>query len=268
MSLKIEVIQLNVIQGDFQKNLIAVEMHIKQKKSDTELLVFPQYALTGYPTFKILSLLKVEYDNLIKQICEMARKHKVGLLFSIPKNLDENSFQDCSYYINKKGTIETTYIRINKFWREDNCITGEEVKVININNTKIGIMAGDDIYYPEISRQLTQIGVCCIICLFYNAKRKLSGNSFDLSDVLKSLVTSSAITNEVDFLLCSANGTIDQDDNQSIIAGSVLIGNSMMASLSESKEIIVGDNSENSFTAIIDENKLNFFRMINRRNQK
>ncbi|MDR1466892.1 MAG: carbon-nitrogen hydrolase family protein [Oscillospiraceae bacterium] len=267
MSLKVEVIQLNVVQGEFQENLIAIETYVKQKKSDTKLLVFPQYAITGYPTLKILNLLNSEHDNLIKQICEIARKYKVGLLFSIPKNVEKNSFQDCICYVNENGTIETTYIRINKFWREDNCITGKEIKIINIDNIKIGIMAGDDIYYPEISRQLAQNEVSCIICLFYNAKRKLSGNNFDLADILKSLVMASAVINEVDFLLCSANGTIDQDDNQSIIAGSVLVGNSMIISLSEPKEINIGNN-ENSFTSIIDENKINFYRMINRRNQQ
>jgi len=265
IKLQIEVIQLNVTQGDFEKNLELMEEHINNRNSKSKLLVFPQYTITGYPTFKILDLLSNNFDYIISKICGMAKRYKTGLLFSIPKSIGNNLFQDQILYINKEGVIETTYIRIKKFWREDNCITGNKIQIIVVDNIKIGIIAGDDIYYPEISNQLSKNGVNCIICLFYNAKRNLCGNHFDLGYVLKSLVTSLAVINEIDFVLCSATGIIDHDDNQSIIAGATLVGNSMMASISESKEIFT-DNDKNSFVAVIDDCKLEFYRMINRRN--
>ncbi|KOY65414.1 carbon-nitrogen hydrolase family protein [Clostridium sporogenes] len=266
MQLTTLIICMDVIQGDLKKNLCTIKNKISEgAKNGIDLIVFPQYSITGYPTEAILEEINLYGESIQQEICNYAKQYNVNIIYDMLEPKDEG-FINRAIYVNNKGHMIEHYDRIHKFWREDLCYTGNSFKIIEINGIKVGLMMGDDLYYPQLSYALRCNEVHAIICLFYGTNHRL-GNAFEFKNIVNHLITSHAVTNEIDFIFCSANGLIRSDDNQCIIAGGELIGKSMAFSISEGK-ILESDTKEDNIITTIDTNKIDFYRMLSRRTQE
>ncbi len=263
MKLDIHIAKMKVQQGKYEANIqLMQEVIAKAARNGSRLVVFPQYSITGYPSKSNLENFKEVCELVQRKIFDAAREFRINVIYDI---LDkrENGYSDIIIFVNDNGETVEKYERVHKFWREDQCFTGDSHKIITIDGIKIGLMTGDDIYYPEMSRTLTLEGVYGVICLFYGANHRL-GNSFDLKNVLVNMVTTYGVVNEVDFIICSAEGFIEEDDNQSILAGGELVGNTNVFSISQGTILQVTDESD-GLNTYIDTGKIDFYRMICRR---
>lgn len=265
MKLDIHIAKMRVQQGNYDKNAQIVEEIIaKAAKNGSRLVVFPQYSITGYPCKRILEEFKNEYQSVQRRVVYAAKEHKVNVIYDL-LDIKEDGFSDKIVFVSDDGVVVKDYERIHKFWREDQCVTGNSFKVVTIDGIKIGLMTGDDIYYPESSRTQALNGVYGVICLFYGANHRL-GNSFDLKTVMANMVTTYGVVNEVDFILCSAEGVIEEDDNQAILAGGELVGNSNVFSISQGM-VLKAEGESTGIDTYIDTSKIDFYRMICRRVQ-
>gem|GEM_PF-3749399 len=262
MSLQIKLAPLEVKQGDFEKNINKIKKYVKENYTGKDLIVLPQYAVTGYPSFNTLNQLREKGLDIVKEITQIAKENSIALIFSNPAMKDGDNFQDVIYYINKFGTVENEHIRTKKFWREDSCIVGQAMTVIDINGTKVGVLCGDEIYYPDLPKKLRGKNVSCIICLFSNTNHRLA-SQLRVDEVLDSLITSHAVSNECDVLLCSAAGLIENDDQQSILSGATLIGCNRALLLSTG--LLKAESETGALDVQHDPNSIAFFRNVNRR---
>jgi predicted amidohydrolase len=262
MSLQIKLAPLCVKQGEFGTNINNIKQYVKENGAGQDLIVFPQYAVTGYPSYNTLNKLKETSLDIVNEIAQAAKETNVALMFSNPAMLENNNFQDVVYYINKAGEIESEHIRTKKFWREDNCVVERGTTVIELNGTKIGILCGDEIYYPGLSKKLREDGASCIICLFSNTNHRLAAN-LRVNEVLDSLITAHGVSNECDVILCSATGLIENDDQQSILSGASLIGCNRAVLLSTG--LVKADSESGTLNINHDSKTIDFFRMVNRR---
>lgn len=234
MSLKIRVNQLSIKQGCIDRNYEKVKEIVKESAhDDVELVVFPQYTMTGYPTAETLKELEKSCTDINERMKTLAKENAIGLIYS-QIEVDGDNFCENVIYINSKGVIEAQYQRINKFWREDKCLLGDKYVMLDINGIKIGLMSGDDIFYPELPRTYALKGAEAVICLYNNVNHRMS-SLFDVQSVVESMIPSYTMVNELDFIFCSAEGQIDEDDNQSIVSGAQLVGGSVVYSISEGK---------------------------------
>lgn len=264
MSLSIRLEQLRVHQGAVEENIKHAELRAETAAAaGADLVVLPQYALTGYPSKRVLGTLAGRGSELAGQLSRIAAENRVTLAASLPMSEDGITYVDSILVHGPEGQLLLKYQRASKFWREDGCLTGDWSGCpIEVGGATLGFLAGDDIYFPELTRSLAAAGASAVICLTYNAAHRL-GNAFSTSDVLPSLVMAHAVTCGVDFLLCGATGTVDSDDGQSIIAGAQLIPSTCALSISEGRFVACEDSL--GLTVSVDDNNLDFFRLICRR---
>lgn len=261
MKLSVSIIGLLVEQGKFENNYERIKTHIIEAASQKiRLIVFPQYSITGYPNINVLKNYDTYYDDLKKRICTLAKEYKINVIYGNIEVHNDNKYVDNTIFVNDNGIEEVIYARANKFWREDGCITGNKLKTIEVDGIKIGLMSGDDIYYPEIPRAYSLLDASAVICTFYGSNHRLT-NSLDVKNALVNMVNTYGTVNEINMILCSANGLIEEDDNQSIIAGSNLVANTSVLGFSD--YIKYSDN--NCLDMIIDTEKVAFYKMISQR---
>ncbi len=264
MTLVVRLAQLPVRQGRFEENLTRIAAATAAAADDgADLVVLPQYAVTGYPSGEVLSALVGRGDELTHRLATLAAEHAIAIACSLPVGSDAASYADITYIHGADGHRLGAYQRISKFWREDGCVSGDRLCLVEIRDTTVGFLAGDDIYFPEIVGGLAAGRASAVICLTYNATHRL-GNAFSTKDLLPCLATAHAAIHGVDFMLCAATGTIDLDDGQSIIAGANLVPSTCAFSISQGGFIGCAPG-EPGITLRVEPANLAFFRHMCRR---
>lgn len=171
MKFKILVVQNNAIIGNKKATLNNVEKLLEQYEDQTfDLIVLPEVFAIGWycqnfpkeaetidnsETIDFLKKLAVEFhstviggtfiqktqDNLLKNTCPI-----------IDKNGNLIDTYDKMHLFSHKGSEENKYIT-----------TGDELKIINIGDTKIGLSVCYDIRFPELYRTYSKNGVEILI---------------------------------------------------------------------------------------------------------
>jgi NAD+ synthase (glutamine-hydrolysing) len=151
-SLRIALAQINPTVGDIEGNSSKIIDHIKKAKTaGSDLVAFPELAITGYPPEDLL--LKTEFidDNL--NALERVRKN-VGDITAIVGFVDrkDDIYNAAAIIYNKKiiDTYHKMYLPNYGVFDEYRYFqSGTRRPIYKISNTWIGINICEDIWYPE-----------------------------------------------------------------------------------------------------------------------
>jgi NAD+ synthase (glutamine-hydrolysing) len=151
-SLRIALAQINPVVGDLDGNSLKIIEYIrKARAAGSDLVVFPELAITGYPPEDLLLKTQFIEDNLraLKSI-----QKNVGNITAIVGFVDrkDDIYNAAAVLHNKKliGTYHKMYLPNYGVFDEYRYFqAGTRCPIYRIGNTWFGINICEDIWYPE-----------------------------------------------------------------------------------------------------------------------
>lgn len=165
MIFKVAVLQARSEKANIRKNVDRIVMMMKEaSKNGADILLLPECFVTGYDLPMTYEKSISCDDELIQNICSVAKEHSIGVvLTSFTKG--ESKPQNTAFVISKTGDILMKYSKVHTcdFADEKDIEAGKEFRVCDFDGIKIGIMICYDREYPESARMLMLKGAEIIL---------------------------------------------------------------------------------------------------------
>lgn len=166
-ALRIAIAQLNVTVGDFantiKKHVEAADIAVK---NGADVIVFPELSITGYTPEDLLlrpDFLKAAEDALN----EMIQKIKnIYCLVGHPQIKENKRYNTCTIFFNGKTLAEYHKCCLPNegvFDEKRYFKPGEEVCIINIKNTPVGVLICEDIWHDNSIKAAVTKGAKVVI---------------------------------------------------------------------------------------------------------
>ncbi|MFK8068891.1 MAG: nitrilase-related carbon-nitrogen hydrolase [Gammaproteobacteria bacterium] len=165
--MKVGYYQFRPLFGKVEKNLNKIINAIGRADVDTDLIVLPELALTGY-YFKDRNQLKSLAEDpanssRIDSLIKLCKKNDLHLVMGFAE-LAGSKVYNSSILIGPNGT-EHIYRKLHLFNEEKNIFDQGDIplSIQSVKGVKIGMMVCFDWVFPEVMRSLTLLGAE-IIC--------------------------------------------------------------------------------------------------------
>ena len=164
--MQIELAQMAIVDWDTAHNLNTILSMIERVDVDggTQLVTFPETALTGFPSKKNVSIITESVNGpSITTIREAARKKGVAVMVGFPENAD-GVFHNANVLIDKDGEIILHYRKTHSWASDVGVFTpGDRFVVTEWNGIKVGLLICFDIEFPETARAIASMGADLIL---------------------------------------------------------------------------------------------------------
>ncbi|AIR91034.1 carbon-nitrogen hydrolase family protein [Pseudomonas cremoricolorata] len=157
--MKVELVQLAGRDGDTAYNLERTLQAIHASAPDTDLLVFPETQLMGFPTEQNISRIAEPLDGpAVSAVIEAARAKNVGVGVGLAEAGEDGQFYNTTVLITAEG-IALKY-RKTHLWASDKGIftPGDRYATALFKGVRVGLLICFDIEFPESARALGQLG--------------------------------------------------------------------------------------------------------------
>ena len=168
--MKLALISMRPEIGKIDNNIKKMERHIKNTKVD--LYVFGEMSLTGYPLKDEIRNYAEEINGpSIKKIRKISKENNCDIIFGMPiKNSDVKGLNhNSAVLIQSNGKVDVYHKwflpTFGPFEEKIFYDEGEELKLINTKNGKIGLIICYDLFFPEISKAYALMGADMIVCI-------------------------------------------------------------------------------------------------------
>lgn len=260
--MKAAVVQLELRQGDREANLERAERHLELLAADdVRLVVLPQMLPTGLPAGDPLALAEPVEGPTGRVLRDLARRWGLHLVWGMLLR-EDGEVHDAVLVADPEGEIAACYRRIHLFWREEDITAGTELMVVSLDGLRLGLMLGEDLFYPEMVQALAERGAQALACPLCAASARL--NHLALDDFVVCLARAHAWCSVSDVLVASACGRVERDELGER-HGLALVGRSALVALSEGRIQALGGGEEGALTARLDAAKVDYFRRLTRR---
>ena len=185
--LRLALAQINSTVGDIEGNTEKIISLIKEAKAkDCDIIAFPELAITGYPPEDLL--FKTSFIKANLRALEKIANHSRNII-SIIGFVDKNKDIYNAAAVLLDGKVIAKYHKnhlpnygvfdeVRYFQR------GNEISILDINGTKIGLSICEDIWYPENPINIQAIeGASLVINI--NASPYHIGKTKEREDLLK-----------------------------------------------------------------------------------
>lgn len=161
--MKVELVQLAGRDGDVAWNLARTLEAIHACADDTQLVVFPETQLTGFPTEQNIAAIAEPVDGpSVQAVQRAAREKNVSVAVGFAEAAD-GRFYNTTLLITPEG-IALKY-RKTHLWASDRGIftPGDRYATCLYKGVRVGLLICFDIEFPESARALGQLGAELII---------------------------------------------------------------------------------------------------------
>ncbi len=156
--MKVELIQLAGRDGDRAWNLQRTLQAIRECAADSELLVFPETQLCGFPTEANVAALSEPLDGpSVSAVLQAVRERGVAVVLGTAE-ADAGRYYNTTLLITPEG-IALTY-RKTHLWASDRGVfePGDRFATALFKGVRVGLLICYDIEFPETARALAQLG--------------------------------------------------------------------------------------------------------------
>lgn len=140
-----------------------------EKHPDTDLVVFPELAVTGYQcgdAFYDLAEVPDETSVSVARMAKLARKFGIHLIYGMAEKdpYKEKTIYNSQFFLDDEGKMIGTYHKVHLFDAEKQWFTpGDAFKVFDTKIGRIGLFICYDAFFPEAARSLAIQGVDLLV---------------------------------------------------------------------------------------------------------
>ncbi|MDH4581930.1 carbon-nitrogen hydrolase family protein [Pseudomonas sp. BN415] len=201
--MKVELVQLAGRDGDTAYNLERTLQAIAGCAPDTDLVVFPETQLMGFPTEESVAAVAEPLDGpSVQAVQRAARERNVAVVVGVAEN-DAGTFYNTTLLITPEG-IALRY-RKTHLWASDRGIftPGDRYATALWKGIRVGILICFDIEFPESARALGQLGAELILVT--------NGNMDPYGPTHRTAIMARAMENQVYAVMVNRVGGGDGD---------------------------------------------------------
>lgn len=163
--MKVELAQLAGRDNDTAYNLERALKAMAACAADTQLIVFPETHLMGFPTLEALAETAEPLNGpTVSAVQAAAREHNIAVVIGMAENDNDNGrFYNTTLLITPEG-IALKY-RKTHLWASDRGVfeAGDRYATCEWNGVRVGLLICYDIEFPETARALAQLGAELLI---------------------------------------------------------------------------------------------------------
>ncbi|MBT8764575.1 carbon-nitrogen hydrolase family protein [Metapseudomonas boanensis] len=211
--MKVELVQLAGRDGDTAYNLERTLQAIATCAPDTDLVVFPETQLMGFPTAGNVDAVAEPLDGpSVQAVQRAARERDVAVVVGVAEN-DAGTFYNTTVLITPEG-IALRY-RKTHLWASDRGVftPGDRYATALWKGIRVGILICFDIEFPETARALGQLGAELIIVT--------NGNMDPYGPTHRTAIMARAQENQAFAVMVNRVG--EGDDNLIFAGGSAVV---------------------------------------------
>jgi len=166
MQINIAVVQFEIRPFAPVENLAKAEQFVKDASSKADMIVFPEDFLTG-PLGGNKAF--VDYENsYVQHFQHLAAKYRIDLVPGSFVESDHDGLYNTTYYIDKTGTIQGRYRKVNLWHPERTYLTpGNGSCILDTQYGRVGLIICWDLMFPEVFRSMLRQEVEMVICPSY-----------------------------------------------------------------------------------------------------
>ena len=161
------------LRESFYKKIDSALFHMEtllrkamESHPDTQLIIFPELAVTGYQcgkNFKDLAETATINSTSVKKMSALAKEFHVHIVYGMAEK-EEDILYNSQFFIDDTGVLLGTYRKVHLFDSEKNYFTpGDQFKVFNTKIGRIGLFICYDAFFPEAARSLAIQGVDLLV---------------------------------------------------------------------------------------------------------
>ncbi|MEJ6820057.1 carbon-nitrogen hydrolase family protein [Pseudomonas sp. LF-5] len=161
--MKVELAQLAGRDNDTAYNLERALAAIAACAADTQLIVFPETHLMGFPSADTVAQIAEPVDGpTISAVLAAARERNVAVVIGMAEH-DNGHFYNTTLLLTPEG-IALKY-RKTHLWASDRGVfeAGDRYATCEWNGVRVGLLICYDIEFPESARALAQLGAELLI---------------------------------------------------------------------------------------------------------
>ena len=206
--LRIALAQINPTVGDLTGNVLKIKKFIKKAEDvNSDIVVFPELSITGYPPEDLLLKSHFIEDN-VKAAKEVA-KHTSNIIaiYGFVEKENNKIFNSAAISHNQQllGTQKKIYLpNYGVFDEKRYFSSGHSHSLINLENSTVGINICEDIWHPNPTKNLAASGVSTIL--------NINGSPFQIGKIeeRKRLLIKRAKENKVNIAYVNMVGGQDE----------------------------------------------------------
>jgi (R)-amidase len=162
--MKVELAQIKGRDGDTAYNLNKVLKVIATCAADTELLIFPETYVTGFPTRDTVAQLAEPLNgSSLAAVHAAARARNVSIAVGIAE-VDDGRYFNTTVLITPEDGVALHYRKTQLWSGERNVFQpGDRLVTAMWKGIRIGLLICYDIEFPETARALGQLGAQILI---------------------------------------------------------------------------------------------------------
>jgi (R)-amidase len=161
--MRIELAQLPCEDGNPQHNLACALEAIGRTASATDLIVFPETFITGFPTAANVAALSQPLDGaVVSVLAGAARENKLSVAIGMAE-AHEGRYYNTTVLITPEG-LALAYRKVH-MWASDQGVfsPGDRIECCEWRGLQVGTLICYDIEFPESARALATLGAELLI---------------------------------------------------------------------------------------------------------
>ncbi|MEM5316710.1 carbon-nitrogen hydrolase family protein [Paraburkholderia sp. JHI869] len=202
--MQLELAQIPVVDGAVAPNLGRVLDAIVKRREGSDLIVFPEATLTGFPTRQnVRDVAETLEGPSLSKVRDAAHAANIGVAVGLAER-EGDRFYNTTVLIDERGDIALRY-RKTHLWATDVGVftPGDRYEVCEYKGTTVGLLICYDIEFPETARAVASLGAEMLVVT--------NGNMDPFGPVHRRAIVARAMENQMFAALVNRTG--DGDDN-------------------------------------------------------
>ncbi|MCP3724339.1 carbon-nitrogen hydrolase family protein [Paraburkholderia sp. CNPSo 3272] len=157
--MQLELAQIPIVDGAVAPNLARVLDATAKRREGSDLIVFPEATLTGFPTRENVRDVAESLEGpSLSKVRDAARAAKIGVAVGLAER-DGDRFYNTTVLIDERGDIALRY-RKTHLWATDVGVftPGDHFEVCEFKGMTVGLLICYDIEFPETARAVASLG--------------------------------------------------------------------------------------------------------------
>ncbi len=166
--------ELNVVLAQLNPSLRQTDANtetvarVVAEHPEADLFVFPELFLNGYTTNNIEELALDPEGPEVGRVARIAGESSSAVIFGAPERFG-GGYANSALYVDRRGDLAGTYRKTHLFGEERGAfVAGDELLVVDLEGTKLGLMICFDVEFPEVARSLALAGADVLVTISAN----------------------------------------------------------------------------------------------------